>query len=339
MTKRIAINGFGRIGRLSFRNLMERSDDELEVVAVNDVVPLDNLAYLLRYDSVYRAPAASIEAEDGLLRWNDREIRFTQEKQPADLPWDDLGVDIAIECTGLFTDREQAAGHLQAGARQVLISAPGKGADLTVCLGVNETQFDPDQHRVISNASCTTNCLAPVAKVLHDEFGIVSGFLTTVHAYTTSQGIVDGPSKKWRRGRAGAVSIIPTTTGAATATSQVIPELEGKLDGLAMRVPVPSGSIIDFVAQCEKNVSVEAVNAAFRAAARSEAMKGILGYTEEELVSMDIIGSNYSALVDGASTMVLQERTAKVLAWYDNEWGYARRIADLAAYVAGRMKD
>ena len=330
--KRIALNGFGRIGRLAFRHLM-RSED-LEVVALNDIAPLDNIAYLLKYDSVHVDPGLPISAGEDTLHWDGKEIPYLSVRDPAELPWDDLDVDIAIEGTGLFTKREDAARHLQAGAERVIITAPGKGVELTVCLGVNEEKYDPAQHQVVSNASCTTNCLAPVAKVLDAEFGIVNGFLTTIHAYTSSQAIVDAPSKKWRRGRAGAVSIVPTTTGAAIATTLVLPQLEGKMDGLAIRVPVPVGSIIDFVAQTEKPVSVEAVNQAFRRASETPRMDGILGISDEELVSADIIGSTYSALVDGESTMVLGDHTVKVLAWYDNEWGYAKRVADLAEYIA-----
>ena len=330
--KRIALNGFGRIGRLAFRHLM-RSED-LEVVALNDIAPLDNIAYLLKYDSVHVDPGLPISAGEDTLHWDGKEIPYLSVRDPAELPWDDLDVDIAIEGTGLFTKREDAAKHLQAGAERVIITAPGKGVELTVCLGVNEQEYDPAQHEVVSNASCTTNCLAPVAKVLDAEFGIVNGFLTTIHAYTSSQAIVDAPSKKWRRGRAGAVSIVPTTTGAAIATTLVLPQLEGKMDGLAIRVPVPVGSIIDFVAQTEKPVSVEAVNQAFRRASETPRMDGILGISDEELVSADIIGSTYSALVDGESTMVLGDHTVKVLAWYDNEWGYAKRVADLAEYIA-----
>jgi glyceraldehyde 3-phosphate dehydrogenase len=277
-----------------------------------------------------------IRAGEDALYWDGKEIPYLSVRDPAELPWDDLNVDIAIESTGLFTKREDAAKHLQAGAERVIITAPGKGVELTVCLGVNEGAYDPAQHEIVSNASCTTNCLAPVAKVLDDEFGIVNGFLTTIHAYTSSQAIVDAPSKKWRRGRAGAVSIVPTTTGAAIATTLVLPQLEGKMDGLAIRVPVPAGSIIDFVAQTEKPVSVEAVNDAFRRASQTPRMDGILGISDEELVSADIIGSTYSALVDGESTMVLGDHTVKVLAWYDNEWGYAKRVADLAEYIGQR---
>jgi glyceraldehyde 3-phosphate dehydrogenase len=330
--KRIALNGFGRIGRLAFRHLMRSPD--LEVVALNDIAPLDNIAYLLKYDSVHVDPGVPVSASEDTLHWDGNEIPYFSVRNPAELPWDDLNVDIAIEGTGLFTKREDAAKHLQAGAKRVIITAPGKGVELTVCMGVNEQKYDPAQHEVISNASCTTNCLAPVAKVLDAEFGIVNGFLTTVHAYTSSQSLIDAPSKKWRRGRSAAESIVPTTTGAAIATTLVLPQLEGKMDGLAMRVPVPAGSIIDFVAQTEKPVTVEAVNEAFRRAAETPHMEGILGISDEELVSADIIGSTYSALVDAESTMVLGDHTVKVLAWYDNEWGYAKRVADLAEYIA-----
>lgn len=327
--KKVAINGFGRIGRLVFRHLMEMDDDTFEVVAINDIAPLDNLAYLLRHDSVHTEPKEKVDTKDGNLVWGEREVQFLTERDPSNLPWKEEGIDIVIESSGIFTKREDAAQHLDAGAGHVVISAPGKNADLTVCLGVNQDKIDPGKHTVISNASCTTNCVAPVAKVLNDSFGIVTGFLTTIHAYTSSQSIVDAPSKKWRRGRAGAVSIVPTTTGAAIATTLVIPELEGKMDGLAIRVPVPAGSIIDFVARTEKEVSVDKVNKAFKDAAETPEMYGILGVSEEELVSADIIGSTYSALLDAESTMVLGKNTAKVLAWYDNEWGYAKRTADL----------
>lgn len=335
MATRVGLNGFGRIGRLVFRHLMEE-DGRLEVAAVNDIAPLDNLVYLLRHDSVHRAPEVAVEAAEDRLRWGDREIPFLGEREPAELPWDEMEVDLVIEASGVFTKREDAARHLDAGARRVIVTAPSRGADVTICMGVNEDTYDPESHTVISNASCTTNCLAPVAKVLDVEFGIETGFLTTVHAYTSSQAIVDAPSKKWRRGRAGAVSIVPTTTGAAVATTRVLPHLEGKLDGLAVRVPVADGSIIDFVARTERPVTVDAVNDAFRRAAASDRMAGIVGISEEELVSADIVGTTWSALVDAASTMVLGDRTAKVLAWYDNEWAYARRVVDLAAHVGAR---
>ena len=332
MTNGIAINGFGRIGRLAFRQLMEV--EGLQVVAINDVAPLDNLAYLLRHDSVHVDPDLSIEAGDGVLRWGEQEIRYTQIRDPGDLPWAEMGVDVAVEATGLFRRRKDAAKHLEAGAGRVIITAPSKSADLTICMGVNEEQYDPAEHRILSNASCTTNCLAPVAKVLHESFGIVTGFLTTVHAITRSQSTVDASYRKWTRGRSAVANIVPTTTGAATATALVLPELEGRLDGLAMRVPVTDGSIIDFVAHTERPLTVDAVNSAFRNAAKMGSLRGILGVSEEPLVSSDIIGSTYSALVDAQSTMALGQHTLKVLAWYDNEWGYARRIVDLALYVS-----
>ena len=335
MTRKVAINGFGRIGRLVFRQLMEHED--VEVVAVNDIAAADNLAYLLRHDSVHTPPGVETDASDGRLHWGDARIRLLSERDPAQLPWGDLGVDVAVEATGLFRSRDKASLHLEAGAQRVLITAPGKKADLTVCMGVNEEQYDPARHRIVSNASCTTNCLAPVAKVLHDRFGIETGFLTTVHAYTSSQGIVDQPASKWRRGRAGAVNIVPTTTGAAIATTEVIPELEGRLDGLAVRVPVPAGSIIDLVARTRSEVSVDGVNDAFREAAQSDKMRGVLGVTDDELVSSDIVGSRYSSLVDLPSTMALGQHTVKVLSWYDNEFGYAQRVVDLAVYMAERQ--
>jgi glyceraldehyde 3-phosphate dehydrogenase len=329
MKKRIAINGFGRIGRLVFRHIVE-SDNGMEVVAINDIAPLENLAYLLKYDSVHNVPKQEIEAQDSTLHWGSKETRFLSKRDPADLPWEEMEVDLAIEASGLFTKREEASKHLKAGAGRVLVTAPAKGADLTICMGVNDEKYRPDEHKIVSNASCTTNCLAPVAKVLDENFGIETGFLTTVHAYTSSQSLIDAPSKKMRRGRSAAVSIVPTTTGAAIATTKVLPQLEGKMDGLAMRVPVVDGSIIDFVAETEKPVTVDKVNGAFREAAKKDGMKGILGVTDEELVSADIVDNTYSALVDAQSTMTLGEHTVKVLAWYDNEWGYSRRVADLA---------
>jgi glyceraldehyde 3-phosphate dehydrogenase len=329
---KIAINGFGRIGRLTFRQLMEMGDQE--VVAINDIAPLDNLAYLLRNDSVYVDPTLTIEAGENELRWGEHRIRFTQIREPSDLPWNELEVDTVIESTGLFTKREDASKHLHAGAKRVIISAPSKEVDVTICMGVNEEDFDHEEHFLISNASCTTNCLAPVAKVLHEEFGIITGFLTTVHALTSSQSIVDAPAKKWTRGRSAIANIVPTTTGAAVATTLVLPQLEGKLDGLAMRVPVPVGSVIDFVVQSEKQVTVEKVNDAFRKASHTARLRNILGVSDEPLVSSDIIGSTLSALVDAHSTMVLGDHTFKVLALYDNEWGYARRLADLTVFTS-----
>lgn len=332
MTTKVAINGFGRIGRLVFRHLME--NDELDVVAVNDIAPLDNLLYLLKFDSVQRNPNVLIKEMDKAFMFGGKEVAFTSEKDPAQLPWKEMGVELVIESTGFFTDREGASKHLEAGAKRVVISAPAKNVDKTICMGVNEEQLDPENDIIVSNASCTTNCLAPVAKVLDDNFGIESGLLTTIHAYTSSQKIVDAPSKKWRRGRAAAISIVPTTTGAAIATTKVLPQLEGKMNGMAIRVPIPVGSIIDFVAHTEKPVSMESIKEAFMEAANSEKMKGILGVSDEELVSADIVGSEYSSLVDLESTMVIGDHDVKVLSWYDNEWGYALRCVDLAAYIA-----
>ncbi|MGD8868394.1 MAG: type I glyceraldehyde-3-phosphate dehydrogenase [Gemmatimonadales bacterium] len=332
MSKRVAINGFGRIGRLVFRQLIE--DEEFSVVAINDIAPLENLAYLLRYDSVHPDPSVAIRPGNDTLHWDDRDIPFLSERNPAEIPWKDVGADLVIEASGIFTRRNEAAEHLTGGADRVIVTAPAKGADLTVCMGVNEDSFDPSKHFVISNASCTTNCLAPVAKVLDEAFGIESGLLTTIHAYTSSQAVVDAPSKKWRRGRAAALSIVPTSTGAAIATTEVLPELEGKLDGMAMRVPVPDGSIIDFVVQTEQPATVDRVNDAFQRASETDRLKGILGVSNEQLVSADVIGSTYSALVDTTSTMVVRDHSVKVLAWYDNEWGYARRVIDLTAYVS-----
>ncbi len=335
MSTKVAINGFGRIGRLAFRQLMENRDHDLEVVAINDVAPLDNLAYLLRHDSVQTRPNVQITANDGKIQWGTDEVAFLSVKDPAELPWTERGVDLVIESSGVFTERDEAAKHLQAGADRVLISAPAKGPDATICMGINHEAYDPDQHQILSNASCTTNCLAPVAKVLDDAFGIETGLLTTVHAVTASQAIVDAPHKKWRRGRSGMLNIVPTSTGAAVATTEVLPHLEGKLDGMAMRVPVGTGSIIDFVAHTERPMESESdVNQAFRQAAETDALRGILGVSDEELVSSDVIGSGFSSLVDAGMTMTLGKHTVKVLAWYDNEWGYAQRVVDLANYVA-----
>jgi glyceraldehyde 3-phosphate dehydrogenase len=332
MVKKVAINGFGRIGRIVLRHIIDNSN--LDVVAVNDIASLGNLLYLLKYDSVQRNPTALIKEKEHSFTFGEQEVVFTSEKDPSDLPWKALGVEIVIESTGFFTDYEGASKHLEAGAKRVVISAPAKNVERTICMGVNEEDFNPDKDLIISNASCTTNCLAPVAKVLDDNFGIESGLLTTIHAYTSSQAIVDSPKKKWRRGRAGAVSIVPTTTGAAIATTKVLPQLKGKMDGMAIRVPIPVGSIIDFVAHTENKITVESVNQAFREAAVSKKMKGILGVSEEELVSADIVGSEYSSLVDLKSTMAIGDRDVKVLAWYDNEWAYALRCVDLAEFVA-----
>ncbi len=332
---RVGINGFGRIGRLTFRSLMRT--EGVEVGAINDVAPLDNLAYLLRRDSVFRGPGVRVEAADGELRWGERTIPYMQERDPAAIDWGERGVDVVIEASGQFVERDKAARHLEGGARCVIVTAPAKGADLTVCIGVNDDLLDLEQHQVISNASCTTNCVAPVVKVIDEAFGLEAGFLTTVHAVTSSQKVVDTPASKWVRGRSALVSIIPTSTGAAKATAEVLPHLAGRLDGIAFRVPVADGSITDFTLQTRDATSAEAVNDALGQAAGGERMRGILGIAPEPLVSSDIIGIEYSALVEPESTRVLRGRTVKVLAWYDNEWGYSRRVADLAALVGRRL--
>ena len=337
MSTKVAINGFGRIGRLTFRQMLDLRDS-IEVVAINDIGDLDNLAYLLRHDSVYAPPGANIEVNDSVLSWSDCDVRFLEMKAPSQLPWKEMGVDTVIEASGRFTNRVEAARHLDAGASRVIITAPAEAADITICMGVNEDRYEPAEHTIISNASCTTNCLAPVAKVLDEEFGIVEGFLTTVHALTSSQGIVDMPHKHWRRGRSGAANIVPTTTGATKAVAETLPQLRGKVNGLAMRVPVITGSIIDFVANTERTVDEEIINQAFQKHAQTERMRGILGISSDELVSSDISGSTYSAVVDANSTMVINGHTVKVLAWYDNEWGYSKRVVDLTEYVSQKAQ-
>jgi glyceraldehyde 3-phosphate dehydrogenase len=334
---RIGINGFGRIGRQAFKAISEGGfGDLLEVVAVNDLAPAETLADLLKYDSTYGRFDADIAACSKGFSFNGREITVSAEKEPKKIPWKANGVDIVIESTGLFTKAEMAQGHIKAGASKVVISAPAKDEDITVVLGVNEAAYDPAEHDIISNASCTTNCLAPVAKVMLDNFGIKRGMMTTVHSYTNDQVVLDGPHKDLRRARSAAMNIIPTSTGAAKAVALVIPELKGKFDGTSLRVPTPTVSIIDFVVETEKNTSAEAVNAAFQAAAASEQMEGILGYTDEPLVSTDFRGDSRSAIVDGQSTMAISDNLIKVLAWYDNEWAYACRIADLVALICER---
>ncbi len=332
--RRFGINGFGRIGRLVFRQFMEMNAGE--VACINDIGELDNLAYLLKYDSIHTHPTATIGAKDGFLCWGDRKVRFTQVPDPSGVPWKREGVEIVIEATPLFNKREDAARHLAAGAGRVIVTTNARGADVTICMGVNEEAFDAGKHFVVSNSSCTTNCLAQVAKVLDESFGIRWGFFTTVHAVTSTQSLVDTHARRWRRGRAAAVSIVPSTTGATTGVTLVIPNLKGKIDGVAMRVPVLDGSIIDLVVHTERSATIEAVNEAFTQAAGSQRLRGILGITEEELVSADIVGTPYSALVDAPSTRVLDGHFVKVLAWYDNEWGYARRVVDLAMYMSDR---
>lgn len=331
MAANVAINGFGRIGRNVFRAALNSST--INIVAINDLTDPATLAHLLKYDSVHGTFNAEVSADKENIIVNGKPIKIIKETNPAALPWKELGIDIAIESTGRFTNREDAQKHLEAGAGRVVISAPGKNADLTVCMGVNEDQYDPSQHRVISNASCTTNCLAPVAKVLLERFGIVKGLMTTVHAYTNDQNILDLPHKDLRRARAAAVSMIPTSTGAAKAVSLVLPQLKGKLDGMAVRVPTPNVSLIDLVVETEKNTSVEEVNTAMKTAAEGP-LQGILEYCDLPLVSKDYNGSPASSTVDGLSTAVMGGNMVKVLSWYDNEWGYSNRILDLVKFIA-----
>ena len=330
---RVAINGFGRIGRLVFR--AAEKDSKVEIVAVNDVTDAATLAHLLKYDSVHGVFKTPVSAENGTLVVGDRRVRSLAEKDPKNLPWREMNVDVVVESTGLFTNRDKAALHLDAGAKRVIISAPSKDADVTIALGVNQTAYDPERHRVISNASCTTNCLAPVVKVVHDRWRVKRGWMTTIHAYTNDQRILDLPHQDLRRARAAAINQIPTTTGAARAIGLVIPELKGKLDGISMRVPVPNGSIVDLVAEIEHNATRDELNAAFREAAQG-ALRGILEYSEEDLVSSDIIGNPHSSIVDGKLTAVMDGNLIKVLAWYDNEWGFSNRVIELIHLLGSR---
>ncbi len=331
MAVKVGINGFGRIGRLVFRAGI--NNPNVEFVAINDLTDAKTNAHLLKYDSVHGTLAADISARDGEIVVNGKAVKVLAEKDPAALPWGKLGVDIVIESTGLFTDAEKARKHLEAGAKKVIISAPAKNEDITIVMGVNEEKYDPKKHHIISNASCTTNCLAPFAKVLQQKFGIKRGLMTTVHAYTNDQRILDMTHKDLRRARAAGMSMIPTTTGAAKAVALVLPELKGKFDGFSMRVPTPDVSVVDLVAELEKTTSVAEVNATFKAAAEKE-LKGILGYTEEPLVSMDFRGDARSSIIDGLSTMMIGDNMVKVISWYDNEWGYSNRCVDLAVYIA-----
>jgi glyceraldehyde 3-phosphate dehydrogenase len=333
MATRVGINGFGRIGRQVFKALWEYYDDEIEIVGINDLTDNETLAHLLRYDSNYLEFEGDVEATESALVVDGVEIRAFAERDPAKLPWADLGAEIVIESTGFFTDAAKAAAHRTAGAKKVIISAPAKGEDITICLGVNHDAYDPAKHHIISNASCTTNCLAPVAKVLNDKFGIVRGMMTTVHSYTNDQMLLDGPHKDLRRARAAALNIVPTTTGAARAVALVIPELKGKFDGFALRVPTPTVSIIDFVVEVGRPTTVEEVNAAFQEAAEGD-LEGILRYCDEPLVSMDFKMDSHSSIVDAQLTMVMDGNMVKVVAWYDNEWGYSCRLADVTAMIA-----
>jgi len=335
MPTRVAINGFGRIGRNVLRAAKATGSD-LDFVAVNDLTDAETLAHLLRYDSVHGRYDGTVEVTERGLRVDGDEIRVFSERDPANLPWGELGVDIVIESTGIFRDRDSAGKHIEAGCRKVIISAPGKNEDITLVLGVNDDQYDSDVHHVVSNASCTTNCLAPVAKVLHDAFGFEQGLMTTIHSYTNDQAILDLPHKDLRRARAAAVSMIPTTTGAAKATGLVLPALVGKIDGMAVRVPTPDVSLIDLVATLESDVTAESVNAAFQAAADGP-MKGILGVSNEPLVSIDYTGDPRSSIVDALSTSTIGSRMVKVVSWYDNEMGYSTRCVDLARFMGERL--
>ncbi|SFM21790.1 glyceraldehyde-3-phosphate dehydrogenase (NAD+) [Gracilibacillus orientalis] len=330
MAVKVGINGFGRIGRNVFRQALK--NDEVEVVAVNDLTDANMLAHLLKYDSVHGKLDQEVSVNGDSLVVGGKEIKVLSERDPANLPWGDLGVEVTVESTGIFTQRDAAAKHLTAGAKKVIISAPAKEEDITVVMGVNEDKYDPAKHDVISNASCTTNCLAPYAKVLNDKFGLKRGMMTTIHSYTNDQQILDLPHKDYRRARAASENIIPTTTGAAKAVSLVLPELEGKLNGMAMRVPTPDGSLVDLVAELDQDVTAEDVNGAFKEAAEGH-LKGILGFSDEPLVSVDYIGNTNSSTIDGLSTMVMEGNMVKVVSWYDNEMGYSSRVVDLAAYL------
>lgn len=336
MTTRVGINGFGRIGRQVLRTIMERHPDELEVVAINDLFDTKTNAHLFKYDSNYGTFDGDVSYTENSIVINGHEVKAFAVRNPEELPWGDLGVDIVVESTGIFRDRAGAAKHLTAGAKKVIISAPAKGEDITVVLGVNDGDYDPETHNIISNASCTTNCLAPVAKVLSDSFGIEYGLMTTVHSYTNDQNTLDQGHKDLRRSRAAALNIIPTTTGAAKAVALVLPELKGIVDGMAMRVPTPTVSVVDLVVQLKTDTTAEEVNAALKAAADGE-LAGILGFSEEPLVSMDFKGDSRSSIVDAALTSAMGPRFVKVVSWYDNEWGYSCRVADLAAIIASKL--
>ncbi|MGA2469217.1 MAG: type I glyceraldehyde-3-phosphate dehydrogenase [Solirubrobacteraceae bacterium] len=340
MPVRVAINGFGRVGRTVLRAAHEQGND-IEVVAINDLMDEPTLAHLLRYDSVFGRYHGTVEAAKGALIIDGREVRALAESKPAALPWRELEVDVVIESTGFFTTRAGAAEHLAAGAHKVIISAPAKGTeppDATVVLGVNfDDVYDPEQHHIISNASCTTNCLAPVAKLLHETVGIRHGLMTTIHAYTSDQNLLDAPHKDLRRARSAALNLVPTSTGAAKALGLVVPELAGKLNGFAVRVPTPTGSLVDLTVETERPTTVEEINNAFREAADHGRLEGILAYSEDPIVSSDIVGSSFSSIFDSALTTVIDGTQAKVVAWYDNEWGYSSRIADLAARMFAKV--
>ena len=335
MASRVAINGFGRIGRLALRGMLERHRQELTVVAINDMADVQTNAHLFRYDTTYGIFPGKIDAGEGILKIDDWEIRVLNQKDPARLPWKALEVDLVIESTGAFTEGHQARIHLEAGAKRVIITAPATDEDITLVLGVNDSAYDPRKHHIVSNASCTTNCLAPVTKVLQDEFGIACGLMTTTHSYTNDQRTLDLVHKDLRRARAAAMNIIPTTTGAAKAIGLVMPQLKGKLHGLSLRVPTSTVSVVDLVVDLEKPASIETVNDALRSAADGN-LSGILVYCDEPLVSSDFRGNAASSIVDGPSTVVMESKMAKILSWYDNEWGYSCRVGDLAAFMAER---
>jgi glyceraldehyde 3-phosphate dehydrogenase len=335
MPTKVGVNGFGRIGRNVFRAVME-TDSDLEIIGINDITDPRTLAHLLKYDSVYGRFQAEVSHQENAITVNGRKVQVFAQRDPAQIPWGEVGAEIVVESTGLFSSREDASKHLHDTVKKVIITQPGKGQDVMICLGVNQDQYDPEQHTIISNASCTTNCLAPVAKVLDQQFGIRKGLMTTVHSYTNDQRILDLPHKDLRRARAAALSMIPTTTGAARAVTLVLPQLEGKLDGISIRVPTPTVSLVDLTAMLEKNVTEDEVRAAFSEAAAGD-LKGILKYSEEPLVSSDFIKDPHSAVVDGPFTKVLAQNMVKVLAWYDNEWGYSNRVLELAAFVGGKL--
>jgi glyceraldehyde 3-phosphate dehydrogenase len=334
MAIKVGINGFGRVGRQTFKALLEEYQDDVEVVAVNDLTDPKTLAYLLQYDSNYGSTFYDSEVvpTENSIKIDDYELKVLAEKDPAALPWGKLGVDVVVESTGRFTDADKARAHLQAGAKKVIISAPAKGEDITIVMGVNHDKYDPEKHNIISNASCTTNCLAPVAKVVLDNFGVVKGMVSTIHSYTNDQVILDFPHKDLRRARAAAINIIPTTTGAAKAVSLVLPELKGKFDGMSFRVPTSTVSVIDFKVQVPRKVTAEEVNAALKAASEGD-LDGILGYEEQPLVSSDYKGDPRSSIVDALSTMVIGDDLVQIISWYDNEWGYSCRVADLTVHV------
>ncbi|HSU90444.1 MAG TPA: type I glyceraldehyde-3-phosphate dehydrogenase [Sporolactobacillaceae bacterium] len=334
MAIKIGINGFGRIGRMFLRAALTKK--EVEVIAVNDITDAPTLAHLLKYDSIHGVLKHEVKAEGGHIFLDGKQLQVLAERDPAKLPWGKLGVQVVVESTGLFTARDKAALHLSAGAKKVVISAPADGVDVTLCLGVNQDSYDPKKHDVISNASCTTNCLAPIAKVLHEKFVIGHGLMTTIHSYTSDQMLQDGPHKDLRRARAAAVSMIPTSTGAAKAIGLVLPALQGKLDGLAIRVPTANVSVVDLTATVEKDADEKSINSAMKAAAEG-ALKGILEYSEAPLVSIDLNGNPHSSIFDAPLTKVSGKRLVKIFSWYDNEWGYSNRLADIAAFVAGKL--